>query len=74
MEHENQRALFADGTMDYRNPMEPNIGDRLTLRFRTARRSAKKGMLCICGKYWTGYVVQCECFFWRIGRCCQVLE
>ena len=50
MEHDRQRALFADGTKDYRNPMEPNIGDRLTLRFRTARRSAKKVMLCICGQ------------------------
>ena len=50
MEHDRRRALFADGTKNYRNPMEPNIGDRLTLRFRTARRSAKKVMLCICGQ------------------------
>ena len=49
MEHD-KRALFADGTKDYRNPMEPNIGDRLTLRFRTAKGSAKQVRLCICGQ------------------------
>ena len=36
----NQRALFADGTSDYRRPEEPNVGDRVVLRFRTARDDA----------------------------------
>ncbi|NBH72226.1 glycoside hydrolase family 13 protein [Clostridiaceae bacterium] len=36
----NQRALFADGTSDYRRPEEPNAGDRVVLRFRTAKDDA----------------------------------
>ena len=50
MEHDRLRALFADGTKEYRNPIEPNIGDRLTLRFRTGRGTARRVMLCICGQ------------------------
>lgn len=32
-----RRALFADETSDYRTPEEPDSGDRVTLRFRTAK-------------------------------------
>ena len=32
-------ALFADGTDSYRHPAELKIGDSVTLRFRTGRRS-----------------------------------
>lgn len=33
----NQKALFADGTQEYRKPMECEPGDTVTLRFRTAK-------------------------------------
>ncbi len=33
----NQKALFADETSDYRRPEEPDPGDRVLLRFRTAK-------------------------------------
>lgn len=33
----NQKALFTDGTKEYRNPMECEPGDVVTLRFRTAK-------------------------------------
>lgn len=33
----NRQALFADETLDYRIPEEPDAGDRVILRFRTAR-------------------------------------
>lgn len=33
----NQKALFTDGTEEYRKPMECEPGDKVTLRFRTAR-------------------------------------
>lgn len=35
----NKEALFSDGTADYRNPMEPNPGETVTIRFRTARNN-----------------------------------
>lgn len=44
MEHKknvlNRAALFADETADYRQPEEPDAGDLVTLRFRTARQDA----------------------------------
>ena len=36
----NVRALFADETRDYRIPEEPDLGDWMCLRFRTARDNA----------------------------------
>ena len=33
----NRRALFADETSDYRRPEEADEGDRVLLRFRTAK-------------------------------------
>lgn len=38
----NRRALFADGTLDYRDPEEPEAGDQVTLYFRTARDDAEE--------------------------------
>ena len=32
-----KNALFSDGTADYRQPVEPDAGDEVTVRFRTAR-------------------------------------
>ena len=33
----NKRALFADETLDYRIPEEPEVGEWVTLRFRTKK-------------------------------------
>ncbi len=35
----NPQALFCDGTEFYRNPTEPDINDRVRLRFRSAREN-----------------------------------
>ena len=36
----NKRALFSDGTENFRSPAEPDPGDEVTLRFRTAAANA----------------------------------
>ena len=36
----NKRALFSDETEDYRCPAEPDAGDEVLLRFRTAKGDA----------------------------------
>lgn len=35
----NRQALFTDGTADYRMPEEPDTGDRVVIRFRTAKNN-----------------------------------
>ncbi|MEY8338635.1 glycoside hydrolase family 13 protein [Lachnospiraceae bacterium 62-35] len=37
----NREALFTDGTEDYRIPAEPDAGETVVLRFRTARNDAE---------------------------------
>ncbi len=44
----NRAALFCDGTVDYRIPVEPDPGDSVKLRFRTAKDEVKHVCL-ICG-------------------------
>lgn len=41
-----KRALFSDGTKDYRQPAEPNPGDMVTIRFRTAKDNVDTVWLC----------------------------
>ena len=36
----NRAALFCDETIEYRIPAEPDSGDIVTLRFRTAKDDA----------------------------------
>ncbi|MDO4325046.1 MAG: glycoside hydrolase family 13 protein [bacterium] len=38
----NTDALFCDETADYRNPAEPDAGDIVTMRFRTAHNNIEK--------------------------------
>lgn len=38
----NRKALFADETSDYRRPEEPDAGERVVLRFRTAKGDADR--------------------------------
>lgn len=41
-----KRALFSDGTEDYRSPAEPKVGELVTIRFRTARDNVDAVWLC----------------------------
>ena len=45
-----KEALFSDGTDRYIVPAEPNAGDEVRIRFRTAKANADKVYLCIDGK------------------------
>ena len=45
----NRAALFCDETIDYRIPAEPDCGDIVTLKFRTAKDDADYVCLVICG-------------------------
>ena len=40
-----REALFCDETKDYRNPYEPDAGDTVCLRLRTARDNADSDFL-----------------------------
>ncbi len=44
------RALFADGTDEYRTPTEPAAGDTVRLRFRAAKDSVTEAFVCIGGE------------------------
>lgn len=41
-----KEALFSDGTEDYRYPAEPEVGDEVTIRFRTAKNNVDIVWLC----------------------------
>ena len=42
----NTDALFSDGTKTFVCPMEPEIGEEVTIRFRTAAANAEAVYLC----------------------------
>ncbi len=44
----NKEALFSDETANYRIPFEPEVGDRVTIKFRTARDNVDY-VFIICG-------------------------
>ena len=41
-----KKALFSDGTKDYRSPAEPKENDKVTIRFRTKRDNVDMVWLC----------------------------
>ncbi len=41
-----KKALFADGTRDYRNPPEPEKGEKVTLTFRAAKNNIDGVWVC----------------------------
>ena len=41
-----KEALFSDGTKDYRDPTEPEAGEKVTIRFRTGRNNVDIVWLC----------------------------
>ena len=45
-----KRALFSDGTSDYRQPMEPGKNEAVTIRFRTAKNNVDIVWLCHGGE------------------------
>lgn len=44
------RALFSDGTAEYRVPTEPKAGDAVRLRLRAAKDSVTEAFVCIGGE------------------------
>ena len=44
------KALFSDGTKEYRYPTEPKPGDTVRLRFRALKESVREAVLCIGGE------------------------
>ncbi len=42
----NKEAIFADGTIEYRNPWEPKVNDRVKLRVRVAHGKSAQVVLC----------------------------
>ncbi len=44
------KALFSDGTKEYRYPTEPKAGDAVRLRFRALTGSVGEVVLCIAGE------------------------
>ena len=43
----NKSALFSDGTVDYREPAEPEPGDTVTIRFRAGKNNLDMVWLCM---------------------------
>ena len=41
-----KEALFSYGTKDYRDPTEPEAGEKVTIRFRTGRNNVDIVWLC----------------------------
>ena len=41
-----KEALFSDGTKDYRDPTEPEAGEKVTIRFRTGKNNVDIVWLC----------------------------
>ncbi|MCD8018453.1 MAG: glycoside hydrolase family 13 protein [Clostridiales bacterium] len=46
----NLQALFTDGGPNFFSPMEPNAGETVTVRFRTARDNAEQVYFCIANE------------------------
>ena len=46
----NRDALFCDGTWDYVFPAEPDINEKVVLRFRTAHNYIQEIMFIVCGR------------------------
>ena len=46
----NIQALFSDGSSNYVRPLEPEEGDQVTIRFRTARNNVEHVFLCLDDK------------------------
>lgn len=55
-----KEALFSDGTADYRQPMEPEAGEEVTIRFRTARDNVDIVWLCTKEKHYKMMKVETE--------------
>ncbi len=47
----NKDAMFSDGTEYYRTPVEPDVGDTVTIRFRTQRNNVDNVCLVHDGEY-----------------------
>ena len=55
-----KRALFSDGTADYRMPPEPKAGDTVKIRFRTAADNVDLVVLCHEDEHIEMYLTDCD--------------
>ena len=53
----NRDALFCDGTQDYVIPAEPEVNEKIRLRFRTAHNDVEEVCLLAGDKSWTMWKV-----------------
>ena len=55
-----KRALFSDGTADYRMPPEPKAGDTVKIRFRTAADNVNLVVLCHEDEHIEMHLADCD--------------
>ena len=55
-----KRALFSDGTADYRMPPEPKAGDTVKIRFRTAADNVDLVVLCHEDEHIEMHLTDCD--------------
>ena len=55
-----KRALFSDGTADYRMPPEPKAGDTVKIRFRTAADNVDLVVLCHEDEHIEMHLADCD--------------
>ena len=58
-----KEALFSDGTKDYRNPTEPEVGEKVTIRFRTGRNNVDIVWLCTDCEHYKMKKTESDCEF-----------
>ena len=59
----NRRALFSDTTSEYVNPAEPEVYDKVTIRFRTARNNVDQVLLVHQGNKYMMELVESNSLF-----------
>ena len=58
-----KEALFSDGTKDYRDPTEPEAGEKVTIRFRTGRNNVDIVWLCTDCEHYKMKKTESDCEF-----------
>jgi alpha-glucosidase len=69
-----KRALFSDGTADYRQPVEPSLNEKVNIRFRTARDNVDVVWLCHHGEKTEMVKTETEGEFDYYSVCVQLEE
>ena len=58
-----KEALFSDGTKDYRDPTEPEAGEKVTIRFRTGKNNVDIVWLCTDCEHYKMKKTESDCEF-----------